>query len=286
VSTRRVKLSENFSPEVRDRCFATYSFFNDAFGGLGDVSRYVVGGERVLWDELVSLEARLPMAGTYASTQSLDRAADRSFEFGNAALILKGILIRNRRLIWSAGLGITLPTADDTRIQSGGRNLLVVENETIHLLPFTALLLRKTQETAFQFYMQLDVATNGDPVYGDLSGTSLPKIGVFNDSTLLHLDASISHLVYDSRRSCGLRQLIANAELHYTGTLQESDFVQSGNLTFTSLARNFNIVNATAGMHMVLGNNVIVTPAMSVPLRSGTDEQFDYEANIQVNLLR
>jgi hypothetical protein len=286
VSSRRVKLSENFSPEVRDRCFATYSFFNDAFGGLGDVSRYVVGGERVLWDELVSLEARLPMAGTYASTQSLDRAADRSFEFGNAALILKGILIRNRRLIWSAGLGIALPTADDTRIQSGGRNLLVVENETIHLLPFTALLLRKTQETAFQFYMQLDVATNGDPVYGDLTGTSLPKIGVFNDSALLHLDASLSHLLYDSQRSCGLRQLIANAELHYTGTLQESDFVQSGNLTFTSLARNFNIVNATAGMHFVLANNVVVTPAMSVPLSSGTDEQFDYEANIQVNLLR
>ncbi len=43
VSVRRIKLSENFSPEVRDRCFASYNFFNDAYGGLGDVSRYTLG---------------------------------------------------------------------------------------------------------------------------------------------------------------------------------------------------------------------------------------------------
>ena len=134
--------------------------------------------------------------------------------------------------------------------------------------------------------MQLDIAANGDPVFGDLTGGSLPQIGVFNDSTLIQLDASVSRVIYETRRSRGLRQIIANGELHYTGTLQDSDFVESGNLSFTSLARNFNILNATAGVHLVLGNNLIITPTMSVPLRDGLDEQFDYEANVQVNLLR
>jgi len=80
--------------------------------------------------------------------------------------------------------------------------------------------------------------------------------------------------------------VIGNAELHYTGTLEASDFVTDGNLTYTNLKRHFNVLNATAGMHFVLANNWVVTPAMSVPMRDGLDEQFDYEAQLQVNWLR
>lgn len=286
VAVRRIKISENFSPEVRNRCFANYSYFNDAIGGLGDVSRYIIGGERIIWEDLVSLEARLPMAGTYGSTQVLEQDEDRNFEWGNAALILKGVLLADDRFIWSGGLGVALPLADDTRIQSGGSNLLVVQNKTVHILPFTALLLRRSRKTNLQIFAQMDIAANGDPVYGDLTGTSLPKIGVFNDSTLLYVDSSISHLFYENRRSRYVRQMIANAELHYSGTLQGSDLVQSGNLSFTNLSRHFDVVNATLGMHLVLANNLIVTPAMSIPLRRGFDKQFDYEANVQINLLR
>lgn len=286
VATRRIKISENFSPEVRNRCIANYHFFNDAFGGLGDVSRYVVGAERIIYEDLVSLEARLPLAGTYGSTQRLERAEARDFELGNAALILKGVLLRDRNYIWSGGVGVSIPFADDTRIQSGGRNLLVVENETVHLLPFSALLLNLSRRTSFQLFTQLDVAANGDPVYGDLTGTSLPKLGVFNDSTLLYVDAAISHVLYENPRARRIRQLIANAEIHYSGTLQESDFVQNNGITFTNLSRHFDVVNATAGMHFVLANNLVITPGMSIPLRDGFDKQFDYEANVQVNLIR
>lgn len=286
VAARRVKISENFSPEVRDRFFTSYNFFNDALGGLGDISRYTFGLERILVDNLISLEARLPTAGTYASTQDLDLRAARDFEFGNAALILKGVLLRNEHFIWSGGLGVGLPTADDTRIRSGGQEVLRVENETVHLLPFTALLLRMSRDTAVQAYMQLDVAANGDPVYADLTGGPLPQIGVFNDSTLIYLDAAVSHVIYRDPCSRFLQQVLATGELHYSGTMQESDFVQSGNLNYTNLKRHFNVVNATFGMHMVLKNNLVLTPAMSIPLRDGLDEQFDYEAIVHLNYLR
>ncbi len=286
VAVRRVKISENFSPEVRDRCFASYNFFNDALGGLGDVSRYTLGVERILVDDLISVEARLPMAGTYASTQALDQVADRDFEFGNAAIIMKGVLLRGDRFIWSGGLGVTLPLSDDTRISSGGQELLRVENETVHVLPFMGLLLRKSPDTSIHGFMQLDVAANGDPVYGDLTGGPLPKIGVFNDSTLLYLDVATSHVIYRDQGRRFLKQLIANGEIHYSGTLQDADFVQRGNLNYTNLKRNFNVVNATAGLHFVLNNDLVVTPAMSVPLRDGLDEQFDYEAIVHLNYFR
>jgi hypothetical protein len=286
VAARRIKLSENFSPEVRDRCFASYNFFNDAYGGLGDVSRYTLGFERILVGELISFEARLLMAGTYGSTQVLELAPNRDYELGNAALITKGVLLRTRRFLWSGGMGITLPTADDTKIRQGGQNVLVVKNKTVHLLPFSAMLWRHSRETSLQAYLQLDVAANGDEVFGDLTGGPLPKLGVFNDSTLMNIDVAMSHVIYRNRCRRMLRQIIANGELHYTGTLQESDFVSNNGLTYTNLKRNFNVVNATAGCHFVLCNNLVVTPAMSVPLRDGLDEQFDYEAIVQVNYLR
>jgi hypothetical protein len=183
-------------------------------------------------------------------------------------------------------MGMTLPTADDTKIRQGGQNVLVVKNKTVHLLPFSAMLWRHSRDTSLQAYLQLDVAANGDEVFGDLTGGPLPKLGVFNDSTLMNIDVAMSHVIYRNRCRRMLRQIIANGELHYTGTLQESDFVSNNGLTYTNLKRNFNVVNATAGCHFVLCNNLVVTPAMSVPLRDGLDEQFDYEAIVQVNYLR
>ncbi len=285
VSARRVKVSENFSADVRNRLFLNYSFFNDAYGGLGDINRYVLGFERIVFEDLISIEARLPIAATYGSTQTIGLDENRNIELGNAAIIGKGVLLATEQYIWSAGVGVGLPLADDTVLRRDNRDVLQVQNRSVHLFPFTSLLFRYDQYWTLQGVTQLDVALNGDPIRGDLTGASLPKIGTFNDSTLLHLDFAATRSVY--RNPCGshLRELLFNGELHYTGTLQESDFVSSGGITYTNLAKNFNILNATVGAHFVLADNLIVSPAISVPLRDGLDEQFDYEAQVQVNYL-
>lgn len=270
---------------MRDRCFATYNFFNDAYGGLGDVSRYVLGFEKIFMDETFSMETRMLMAGTYGNTQVLKLDEERDFEFGNCALIGKAILLRTQNFLWSGGLGVSLPTADDTRIKRGGQDVLVVKNRMIHLLPFSAMLFQLTRDSAFQASMQRDVATNGDPIFANLTGGALPQIGKFNDSTLMNIDLAYSHTLIRNRNCGKLRQLIGNAELHYSGTLQESDIVTDGSLTYTNLKRNFNVLNATGGLDFVFCNNIVVTPAMSIPLRDGLDEQFDYEAIVQLNYI-
>jgi hypothetical protein len=286
VATRRTKLSENFSPEVRDRCFLSYSFFNDAFGGLGDVNRYVLGFEKVLIDELMSFEVRMPMAGTYASRQRVEQPGERDFELGNMTLVSKFVLLRSDKFTMTGGTGITVPFADDAKLLRGTDELLRIENEAVHILPFTGLLYRYDRLTTFQAYTQFDVDMQGNPVLANLDGGPLRGIGRFTDSSLGHADISAHRLVYDRRRSSSkLKGVIANAELHYTGTLRESDSVAGGGVVVTNLKKNFNIVNGTVGAHLLVGNNVVITPAMSVPLRDGLDEQFDYEAILQLNYL-
>ncbi len=287
VASRRVKLSENFSPEVRDRCFINYNFFNDAFGGLGDVNRFVLGFERILVDDLVSIEVRLPMAGTLSSRQQVDRPGDRSYELGNATFIGKFVLLRTDRYLWTAGTGVTAPLADDARLLRGDQELLRIENEAVHLLPFLSVLHRYNSKTFFQAYTQFDVDTHGNPVLANLTGGPLTEIGTFTDSTIAHVDGSAHRVVYQNRRSSSLlKSVIANAELHYSGTLNGSDAVAGQGITIGNLKQNFNIVNATTGAHLVLSKNMVVSPGVSVPLRSGLDKQFDYEAILQLNYIR
>ena len=292
VSVRRVKISENYSPEVRDRAFFNYSFFNDFTGGLGDISRFVAGMERVIVEDLFSMEVRLPVAATYGSRQSLNQAEARDMEIGNVAFIGKASLYRGDDFMWVGGLGVSIPTADDTEITMDGFDLIGIENKTVQIQPFTSVLQRWGDWTA-QAYMQLDLAANGDPVFvntnlNDPGAGTLEQVGVFTDSNLMHLDFSLHCLLYQRAKSdSGLNAVISNAELHYTTTIQDADLVTGNNFDYTALQNNFDIVNTTLGAHFVFGkkNDIIVTPAMAIPLREGFDEQFDYEALVQVNYL-
>ena len=137
-----------------------------------------------------------------------------------------------------------------------------------------------------QTYLQLDTALNGDSISADLTGTSLQNIGTFTDSTLLHLDAALNRIVYTNPRAQRVKSVSLNAELHFTTSLEDSDIVSGNGLTYTNLKNKFNVLNATTGFHVQLGNDLVVTPAISVPIRDGLDEQFDYEAIVQFNYLR
>lgn len=286
VATRRVKLSENFSPEVRDRCFLNYNYFNNAVGGLDNVNRWTLGLERLLVDDLISLEARLPMASTLLSTQDSLAMGDRGYELGNLTLITKGVLFRDEDSLWTAGMGVTAPLADDSLLMRGSTPLVQIENQAVHLLPFIATLQQLNSRTLFQAFAEIDVDTNGNPVYGNATLGTLPYAGRLNDSTLLMLDFSLHRLLRQNPRSALVRQVIGNAELHYTGSLEDADIVRGPGFEITDLARRFNIVNATFSQHWVLANNVVITPGIAVPLSSGTDKQFDFEAILQLNYFR
>ena len=286
VATRRVKIAENFSPEVRDRAYMNYSYFNNAFGGLGDVNRWVLGLEKILVDDMVSVEFRLPMASTLGSRQDINSPGARNYELGNLTTIGKVVMLRDERSIWSAGMGITAPLADDAMLVRGNQTLLRIRNEAVNLLPFAAVLKRLSEDVAVQLYTQIDVDVNGNEVSGNLAGGQLPVLGRLRDSTLLHIDASYHHTLLRQSRREMLREVIGNAELHYTGSLEKAGVVRGNGLTITDLATRFDVVNATFSSHWVVGDNFVVTPGMSVPLTSGMNRQFNFEAILQLNYLR
>jgi len=286
VATRRVKIAENFSPEVRDRAYMNYSYFNNAFGGLGDVNRWVLGMERILVDDMVSVEVRLPMATTLGSRQDINSPGARNYELGNLTTIAKVVMLRDQRSIWTAGMGVTAPLADDAKLMRGNQTLLRIRNEAVNLLPFAAVLRRLNEDVSVQLYTQIDVDVNGNEISGDLTGGQLPVLGRLRDSTLMHVDASYHHVLLRQSRNEMLREVIGNAELHYTGSLEKAGVVRGNGLTITDLAERFDVVNATFSSHWVMGNNVVVTPGISVPVTSGMNRQFNFEAILQLNYLR
>jgi hypothetical protein len=263
-----------------------YSYFNNAFGGLGDVNRWVLGLERILVEDMVSVEFRLPMATTLGSRQDINSPGARNYELGNLTTIAKVVMLRDQSSIWTAGMGITAPLADDARLMQGSQTLLRIRNEAVNLLPFAAVLKRLSDDVAVQLYTQIDVDVNGNEISGNLVGGPLPVLGQLRDSTLMHIDASYHHVLLRQSRREMIREVVGNAELHYTGSLEKAGVVRGNGLTITDLAERFDVVNATFSSHWVLGENIVMTPGISIPLTTGMNRQFNYEAVLQLNYLR
>jgi hypothetical protein len=285
AGVRRIKISEDNSPQPRCRVFWNYNFFNDVFGGVGDVNRYVFGIERAFWNNQASIEVRAPFAATLASDQIVtDGAALRDTEFGNMTFTYKHVLIQGDRGLLSAGLGVAIPTGDDARLSlPAGPTILAIDNESVHLLPFAAILSNATDRLFWQAFVQLDIDANGNPVRGDVTGANVAPIGVFQDATLLFVDVGMGYRAYQNPNGA-VTQISPVAELHYATTLQDIDTVAGGGLTVQGVTDRFDVLNLTLGVDFATQGAVNIRPAVAFPLTGGSGNQFDYEAMLQVNM--
>ncbi|MBW3599457.1 MAG: hypothetical protein KY475_19570 [Planctomycetes bacterium] len=286
AGVRRIKIAEDNSPQPRSRLFWNYNFFNDVFGGVGDVNRYVFGLEYAFFDNRASIEVRAPMASTIASEQTavFGGAALHDTEFGNMTFTYKQVLIQGDRGLLSAGLGVALPTGDDARLAlPGGPTILAIDNESLHLLPFVAILSNAGERLFWQAFLQLDVDTNGNTVRADVTGADVAPIGVFHDATLMFLDVGVGYRVYQNPNGA-ITQISPVAELHYSTTLEDIDTVAGGGVTVQGVTDRFDVVNLTMGVDVATQGQVNIRPAMAIPLTGGNDEHFDYEAMVQVNV--
>ena len=113
-------------------------------------------------------------------------------------------------------------------------------------------------------------------------------LGVLQDATLLFADAAVGYRWIEEREGL-VKAVTPMLELHYTSTLNESDSFQFdiGTVGFDIVdeALRYNILNLTAAVDLKLSDRLFIRPAMSFPLRTGSDRLYDFEAGIQVNLL-
>ncbi|MCA9124004.1 MAG: hypothetical protein H6822_13075 [Planctomycetaceae bacterium] len=287
AATRLVKISENYSPQPRNRIYGTYHYFDDAIdGSFGDVNRYAFGVEHLLWDNRSSFELRIPFAHTLASDQLDDPVNSKDTEFGNITMLFKTAVWTNERALVSTGLGVAVPTADDVRLfrPADRRLILEVQNRAVHLLPFLGVVTTPTEQLFVQSFMQLDIDTAGNPARGDLMAMNLQPLGVVQDPTLLFLDLSVGYWLRNDPSRAWLTGFAPITELHYATTLNDADLIMQSGFLIGDLSRRYDILDVTFGLHCQIKERYSLRPGLVIPLRNGDDRQFDYEVFLQANM--
>lgn len=281
----RLKIAENSSPLPRDRVYFTYNYFNSVpISNTGiDVSTMTPGIEKTFFDGRTSVEVRMPFASTLDSNQSTTGFSGNNLEFGNMTFIPKVLLSQSSTLATSAGLGITIPTADDIVVNGAlGTPLVRVQNESVHLSPFVGALLTPNDRLFMQGFLQFDFDANGNPVQTDIFGTGLTNSGRLQDQNSMFVDAAIGYWL--TRGGDGFVTGIAPiAEIHYNAAITDSDVIRANGLVPTGFANRYDIVNYTSAINFEFMNNTTLTTALVVPLTGNNDRQFDYEIAVQLN---
>lgn len=283
----RLNISENNTPLPTNRFYYSYRHFENAtpvrvfqFERDYNIDRHTLGGEHVFNNGLWSIEMRLPLENHMSSDFStIDRAlGDGTFdifrggtrtELGNISLIMKALLIERSDLAVSAGLGVTLPTAQDFHYSAeivdyitfpslpgftNARSILadiVASNETVYLNPFLSWLYQPTPRFFHQGFMQVEVAGNRShlKVTGDGFNTFFLDAdpNVFVDTvtvvpapgradlipqTLLRLNLGWGYILTQNPDADWINQLTALFEVHYTTTLNDAAIQTIPEFTF------------------------------------------------------
>lgn len=281
-----VKISEDNNPLPRDRVIFNYDYFSEVPftpGGI-PVNRYQVGIEKTFLDGRGSVEVRLPFASTLNSDGMMNGTGTNT-ELGNLRLALKALLLRRETVNISTGLGVYLPTADDLNIrQANGANLIRVENSSVQLSPFAALLYTPTERLFGQAWMGFTFDTGGNAVTVDpMMFGGRANVGNLRAATLWTVDAQVGYWVYLAE-SGFLRGVAPFVELHYNGTVSNGSVLNAGSGLFIGdTLGNSDELNLTSGLTTRLGEQSSLAVAATAPLRTGQNRTFDYQIGVRLN---
>jgi hypothetical protein len=278
----RVKMAENVSPIPRDRVFMNYSHFADVplLPQGVDVNRFVPGFEKTILGGIMSAEMRFPFASTLSPDIIANGAtSDDEVVFGNMSIIGKTLIYQNCCFALAGGLQVAVPTADDIRVLTvGGAELVRVENEAVHLMPYVGGLYTPNNRFFAQGFIQVDVDANGNPV--QILGNDA---GDLTDATFMYLDASFGYWVYRNCCCCGgeLTGVAPIFEAHWNTTVDDTEAVGATGFRVGAAGQDIDIVNLVFGAVFEFNCTTTLTAAYATPVSD--DQDFDGEARIIFN---
>jgi hypothetical protein len=264
----RNKFFDDGSPIPQDRVYFLYNHVSD-FRGLGtgfDINRYVVGVEKTFLDGLISVEVRVPFAGTANSDQVTGQGLSvDNGEFGNLGLAFKAALYRTPHFLVSAGLGLSFPTCDDSRMILNGQPVIDIQNEAVLLQPLFGAAWAPNDRMYAQLGLQLDFDPSGNPVQ-TLTQTGAPyRAGTLRDQHYAFLSGAAGYWLYKNDASW-LTGVALQGELHYDKSFGPHHVVQDGNVVVGDLNSEIDVLNGTAGVIANVGKRGSFALGASFPL--------------------
>jgi hypothetical protein len=175
-------------------------------------------------------------------------------EFGNLTGILKGVVYRDDAFLLSGGLGLGIPTADDTHLRitdyvGGATNVyaeaqrtcdITIHNDAWSLSPFLAAVYAPDTRFFTQGFLQFDLPLGGNGYsYGEtltyannsqarinrLGLTPIGAQGTIDEQVLMQVDLGTGYWVLRDSENRWLTGLAPTIELHYTTTLDDADLI-------------------------------------------------------------
>jgi len=280
----RNRYFENGSPLPQDRVYFFYNRVGN-FQGLGngfDINRYVFGAEKTFLDNYVSVEVRVPFAGTANSDQvaGQELAVDHT-EFGNVGLAVKGLLYRTPNFAASVGLGVSAPSADDSRLLVGDATVVEIENRTWLIQPMFGAAWAPNDRCYTQFGVQFDFDPSGNPVRALDADGGLSRVGVLNDQHYAFLNSAAGYWIYQNDRGGRCTGAAIQGELNYNRSFGHRDVVGDGTVAVSDLFSHVDSLNGTLGTIFQFGERTSLSLGVSFPL-SG-DHLYDWTAIAQLN---
>jgi hypothetical protein len=295
LGANRLNIADANSPLPTDRVYYSYRHLHNAgavavhqFSESVDFDQHTLAWENATQNRAASLEIRAPieyrMSSEFLSliaptSDFVDPIAaaggEQRAEFGNLSLIAKLLIWERPTHVVSAGLGVTLPTAEDvdyllaidgelayrdlpglTADQASIYNAYF-SNQTVYLSPYLAWSAAPRRRWFHQGFLQVEAAANPSRVTfsgagladfyqdGALVGlvdfaTVVPRRVELFPETLLRLNLGGGYVLAEG--DAGGFQLASIFELHYTAVLSNAkfaemplDFVGAGLVPFDSI---------------------------------------------------
>jgi hypothetical protein len=301
-----VKISENLSPLPRDRVFFNYSYFKNSYFAQdlrADVNRFMPGFEKTFFDGWTSIEIRTPFAATLSSVQGYDASPgagitnNRDVELGNISVIGKSVIEYSETWALTAGMQVMCPTANSVSVQStgvgptiaAGKDLVLVENQSVHTMPFVGFIWAPNDRFFTQSLLQIDVDTNGNPAYANVLLTDNIKqpgnyAGRLTYPTFMYIGLSAGYWWYkNDNPSATLTGIAPIMELHINQSLSPYDVLCQPGYQIGEDLGSLSMINGMAGFNLECGTRSTMTFAYVSPIGGGVDRWFDGEVRAMYN---
>lgn len=296
----RLVISRNNSARPQDRIYLHYGHLTGGLTGsanfpgvnrteMASLDRYVLGIERACLEGRASLEIRMP----YASQRDFDFGStaysvrNNNYQ-GDLSAIGKFILSETESSAISAGVAIQLPSSGDVT-GTDRTTAFTIDHDAIYISPFVAFSAAQN-DWFYNGFIQADFNVVGDGFSaGDVSNAPGSfQSGTFNAQNLLRISYGAGKWFTQNHDREWFRGLAGIVEMHYTGTLNDTDTVVLTGPTsarvLTNRENRQHFFNLTAGLHMEVRENINTRVGVSVPLRD-RDRQFDATFMVQIDVL-